>query len=127
MNQIYKELLFVFPKSFNRKWRKLGFGYDDKENLKRLISEYVRHAVEDERSFKFPGDLVSGTGGAIKMRFDSERSDQGKSGSYRIIYFVMVENEIRFLKIYAKKDEANSSDEDRNLIHKYIKNMRRER
>ncbi|MGF2423904.1 type II toxin-antitoxin system RelE/ParE family toxin [Lentilactobacillus otakiensis] len=95
--------------------------------MKRLISEYVRHAVEDERSFKFPGDLVSGTGGAIKMRFDSERSDQGKSGSYRIIYFVMVENEIRFLKIYAKKDEANSSDEDRNLIHKYIKNMRRER
>ncbi|WP_162551345.1 hypothetical protein [Lentilactobacillus kefiri] len=70
--------------------------------MKRLISEYVRYAVEDQRPFKFPGDIILGTGGAIKMRFDSEHSDQEKSGSYRIIYFVMVENEIRFLKIYGE-------------------------
>jgi hypothetical protein len=121
---INPELKFVFPKPFNRLWHHLGLTDSDKSNLAAYISEYYQNAPINSRTNGFPGNLIQGTGGAIKLRFEQESSHRGKSGSYRIIYFTLVQETVYFLTIYAKKDQANLTDEQKQKIQQTIHHLR---
>lgn len=65
------------------------------------------------------GDLIFGTGGARKLRW--KRPGTGKSGGYRVItYFAGLDMPVFLLSIYAKGDQANLSQADRNAIRQAV-------
>lgn len=59
------------------------------------------------------GDMIQKTGGVIKLRFSPESSKKGKSSSYRIIYFIALENMYAFLDIYPKSEKESLTDKDK--------------
>ncbi len=58
------------------------------------------------------GDLVPGLGGIRKLRFAP--SSQGKSGAFRIVYYVLNNDRpIPALLIYGKNEQANPTPDQR--------------
>ena len=105
------------------KWYSLGLNNDDKERLKEQIKRYYYNAPDNNYGMKLPGNRLKRTGGAIKMRFSSDRRNRtkGKSGSYRIIYFVAVRTNLYFLDVYSKNRQVALSNSQDNKIRKLIK------
>ena len=64
--------------------------------------------------------MIQQTGGAIKLRFSPESSNKGKSGSYRIIYFIALEYTYAFLDIYPKNENKAPTDQDKREIKQFI-------
>ncbi len=63
------------------------------------------------------GDLLVGTGGVRKTRF--ARGDRGKSGGVRVVYFFYDEEiPVYLLTVFAKKDRANLTKDERNQLGK---------
>lgn len=61
------------------------------------------------------GELIQGTGGVRKMRW--ALSGTGKSGGVRIIYYFLNEHDILYmLSVYAKSDQVNISDKDKQRL-----------
>ena len=61
------------------------------------------------------GDLIQGTGGVRKVRW--AREGGGKSGGFRIIYFYHSPGVPLFvLNLFAKNEQANLSQADRNAL-----------
>lgn len=78
-----KEIKVNFPAHFKKMFYKLGLSDDDLDDLENQILEFENRR---ERKDQLLGDLIPGTGGAIKFRFTSKDSKSGKSGAERIIY-----------------------------------------
>ncbi len=63
------------------------------------------------------GDLIQGTGGVRKLRWGLE--ERGKRGGARVIYFFHSANAPLFaLTAYAKNEQADLSQKDRNDFRK---------
>ena len=76
------------------------------EEAKSLLINFVARNPES-------GDLISGTGGVRKLRWALE--GRGKSGGARVIYYFHNASIPLFvITAYAKNQQANISDEDRN-------------
>ena len=57
------------------------------------------------------GDRITGLEDIVyKVRVKNSDNQKGKSGGYRIIYYVRTQDEIRLLAMYAKSDQVNISD-----------------
>ena len=57
------------------------------------------------------GDRITGLDDVVyKVRVKNSDNQKGKSGGYRVIYYVKTEEEIRLMAMYAKSDQANISD-----------------
>ncbi|MCQ2570015.1 MAG: type II toxin-antitoxin system RelE/ParE family toxin [Limosilactobacillus sp.] len=86
------------------------------------INEYLKFAPDNNFGRKFPGNIIEETGGAIKYRFRPSDGQKGKSGSFRIIYFVYNgdKQELVFLNLYAKKDKANLTKREKSVIRQLI-------
>lgn len=86
------------------------------------LPEYIRRAEKlmsvSERldiinylaSHPKAGDLMEGTGGVRKLRWG--RGAQGKSGGFRVIYYL--------LTLFAKNERANISKAERNELAKLV-------
>lgn len=69
------------------------------------------------------GDLIPGTGGARKIRWQSE-ANAGKRGGARVIYyFYNQEFPIFLFTAYGKNQRANISQAEKNVLHKIIKQI----
>jgi hypothetical protein len=65
------------------------------------------------------GDLISGTGGARKLRH--RRAGTGKSGGYRTIHYWGGDDvPVFLLAIYGKSQKDNLSKEERNTLKKIL-------
>jgi hypothetical protein len=61
------------------------------------------------------GDLVPGLGGIRKMRFAA--GGQGKSGAFRVIYFLAsTDQPVLALLIYGKNEQANPTADQRRAM-----------
>lgn len=96
--------------------------------LKELVKKYPR-ATEQAQKFiaeleqgKTPGDQIQGTGyTAYKARLANPDAGKGKSGRYRVIYYIRTVDRIIALLIYSKSDQVDvSPDEIRQLIEDYL-------
>lgn len=66
------------------------------------------------------GEVLQGTGGIRKLRWG--RSDQGKSGGVRIIYYYHNENmPLYILTLFGKGQKTNISKAERNELAKLVK------
>jgi hypothetical protein len=87
------------------------------------ISEAVRREIVSAIS-KDPklGDVMVGTGGLRKFRFD--RPGSGKSGGFRILsYYISEDFPVFLIGAFAKGDKANLTANERNEIAKRLKAM----
>jgi hypothetical protein len=73
---------------------------------------------------EFPdaGDLIKGGGGIRKVRL--ALPGRGKSGGARVIYFWLVADDVIWLlDVYAKNEQADLSDEQIKLLNQEVKGL----
>lgn len=67
------------------------------------------------------GALITGTGGARKIRWQSD-AHKGKRGGSRVIYYYHDENmPIYLFTVYKKNQRENITGEEKKILHKVIK------
>lgn len=109
-----QNLTFLYPSSFEKQWRKCGLNQSDKEEMESLLANYRK--LHYHVGQPYLGDLIQKTDGAIKLRFSPESSRKGKSGSYRVIYFIVLENTYAFLDVYPKNVKETLTDKEKREI-----------
>ncbi len=105
---------FIYTQPFRKSWAAMGL-HDD--NLKELENQLLENAQI--------GDVIQGTGGARKMRF--QLYGQGKRGGARIIYLDVYEKEKLYLLFaYPKNVQQNLTSEQKKAIKTMIEMLKRE-
>jgi mRNA-degrading endonuclease RelE of RelBE toxin-antitoxin system len=100
---------------------------DFKRDLKRLHKKYrkVRSDVETFirrlESGETPGDQIQGVGHTVyKVRLKSADLHRGKSGGYRVVYYIKTRERIALLTIYVKTEQEDiSAEQIRRIIEEH--------
>ena len=74
------------------------------------------HLVKNPKS----GVSIKGSSGLRKLRWSTSKSKNGKSGSYRVVYFLCEQTECWLITAYAKNELATLSQGDIAKIRKLI-------
>ncbi|MBI1277309.1 MAG: type II toxin-antitoxin system RelE/ParE family toxin [Anaerolineaceae bacterium] len=92
------------------------FGQQFVKDLKHLTKKYpnirddVSNFINLLQSGETPGDQIRGTGYTVyKARIRNSDLTKGKSGGYRIIYFVQTPTELALITIYVKSERVDLS------------------
>ena len=71
------------------------------------------------------GNVIAGTGGVRKLRF--ARSGQGKSGSYRAVYYYYDENNpVLLFTVFGKNERANISTAEKQALYQLVQAIKQE-
>ena len=88
-------------------------------NLRILAKKYrnirndIQPIIEQLQLGELPGDRISGVGYTIfKLRVKNSDIQKGKSGEYRLIYYVKTTTKIILITIYSKSDREDISAEE---------------
>ncbi len=102
-------------KSFIRRLKELRKKYPH-------VTEQVQILIRKLEQGETPGDQIQGTGyTAYKTRLANPDAGKGKSGGYRVIYYVRTVEKIIAILIYSKTDQVDVSiDEIKLLIEEYL-------
>ena len=80
-----------------------------KRNLRILAKKYrnirqdIQPVIKKLESGELPGDIVSGVGYTIfKLRVKNSNIQKGKSGGYRVIYYLKTKIQVILITIYSK-------------------------
>lgn len=67
------------------------------------------------------GDVIAGTGGLRKIRFEDKRRGKGKRGGLRVIYYYQT-SAVEFLlfSIYDKDEASDLSNKEKTLFKVYL-------
>jgi len=92
--------------------------------LKRLARKYRRIRIDTQpilnqiEAGSLPGDQVAGVGATVfKVRVPNSDAKRGRSGGYRIIYYLQTDDDIVLLSIYSKSEQGDiSSSELQSLL-----------
>lgn len=100
----------VLSRYFQKRMKKLRKHYPHvKEDVQPLI-EYLSNG-------ETPGDQLQGIGFTVyKVRLPNRDIQRGKSGGYRVIYYIRTEEQVILLTIYAKVSQADISMDEINAI-----------
>ena len=100
--------------TFSRNPRTLAKKY---RNIQRDIQAVIEQLEQGESL----GDRIPGVAYKVfKLRVRNSDVQKGKSGGYRLIYYVKLETSIVLLTIYTKSEQANlAADEIRSIIAEY--------
>jgi mRNA-degrading endonuclease RelE of RelBE toxin-antitoxin system len=78
----------------------------------RSIRSDLQPLIEQLQAGETPGDRISGTQYQVfKVRLKNSNIKKGKSGGYRVIYYVKTEERIILTTIYAKSDRSDMSND----------------
>jgi mRNA-degrading endonuclease RelE of RelBE toxin-antitoxin system len=96
--------------------RRVRFSRDFLRDIKQLSKKY-RHVVEDfaplvERlkAGETPGDQIRGTGYSVfKVRLRNSDVQRGKSGGYRVVYYLRSQDEVILLTLFSKSEQEDVS------------------
>jgi mRNA-degrading endonuclease RelE of RelBE toxin-antitoxin system len=83
----------------------------------RYIRRDVQPIIEELQAGEMPGSQVSGVGYPIfKVRIKNSNIQKGKSGGYRLIYYLKTAEKIILITIYSKSDQADVTANEIRLI-----------
>lgn len=101
--------------TFNKNIRKLSKKY-------RNIRNDIQPVIEQLEQGELPGDKISGTSYTIfKLRVSNSDIQKGKSGGYRLIYYLKTSTGIVLLTIYTKSKKADiTALEINEIITEYV-------
>ncbi|PSB02654.1 type II toxin-antitoxin system RelE/ParE family toxin [Merismopedia glauca] len=100
--------------TFSRNLRALAKKY-------RSIQNDIQPIIEQLEQGELPGDRISGIGYAVfKLRVRNSDNQKGKSGGYRLIYYLKTAVAIILLTIYAKSEQVDlAADDIQSIIAEY--------
>ena len=102
---------FIMTKIFDKRWLELGLTDDDLRKLEIYLLENPG-----------AGDIIQGTGGAIKLRWLLPGT--GKSGGTRIIYIDLIKTEhVHFITCYPKSKKDSLTDNEKAIIKETVKRI----
>lgn len=105
---------FVHTEPFRRCWKAMGLGDNELRELEKVLLENPKL-----------GDVIEGTGGARKVRF--QLAGRGKSGGGRVIYLDVFERENLYLLFaYPKNVQEDLNAEQKKAIRNMIEAIREE-
>ena len=85
-----------------------------KRNLRILAKKYrsirndIQPIIEQLQAGELPGDQISGVGYTIfKLRVKNSDVQKGKTGGYRLIYYVKTSTKIILVTIYFKSEQED--------------------
>jgi len=94
-------LRLLYSDAFKRQLRDLAKRY-------RQIRSDLQPLLEQLLAGETPGEQVSGTGYALyKVRLRNRDALRGKSGGYRVIYYVRTDSDRLLVTLYSKSDQAD--------------------
>ncbi|MEG4533470.1 type II toxin-antitoxin system RelE/ParE family toxin [Microcoleus sp. D2_18a_D3] len=104
----------IVSPTFNRNLRTLAKKY-------RSIRNDIQPIIEQLTRGELPGDRIAGVGYAVfKLRVRNSDTQKGKSGGYRLIYYVQTATGIILLTLYTKSEQVDIAAEDiQNIITEY--------
>jgi len=87
----------------------------------RSIRNDIQPIIEQLTRGERPGDRIAGVGYAVfKLRVRNSDTQKGKSGGYRLIYYVQTATGIILLTLYTKSEQVDIAAEDiQNIITEY--------
>ena len=90
-----------------------------KRNLRVLSKKYsrirndIQPVINQLQLGELPGDQISGIGYTIfKLRVKNSDIQKGKSGGYRVIYYLKTVTNIILVTIYSKSEQEDISGEE---------------
>jgi len=127
-------VLWLEGLTFVRHWRTLESGFNDyRRGAARFAADAVRLLGEEgrDRLIEFlssnprAGVVIPGTGGIRKLRWSA--SGRGKRGGSRVIYYFHSESIPLFaLKLYAKNEESDLSEQDKRLLASQVEGIKQD-
>lgn len=103
-------------------------------NLRILAKKYpsirndIQPIIEQLQAGELPGNLISGVGYTIfKLRVKNSDVQKGKSGGYRLIYYVKTSTKIILVTIYSKSKQEDIAAADIEQILTEFKQEKREK
>ena len=96
-------------------------------NLRALAKKYrsirndIQPVIEQLEQGELPGDQIPDIGYAVfKLRVRNSDAQKGKSGGYRLIYYLKTAMAIILLTIYTKSEQVDiAADDLRSIIAEY--------
>lgn len=85
------------------------------------ISNVIQELIGMLAQGETPGDQVQGVGyTAYKTRLPNPDAQKGKSGGYRVVYYIKKADRVILLVVYSKTDQIDISPEEiRELIDEF--------
>ena len=103
--------MFISTNIFMKRWDEIGLSDDD-------LSELEAYIMENPKA----GDIMMGTGGAIKLRYALPGT--GKSGGAMVIYIDAIMTERVFLlTCYQKSKKDTLTDDEKAAIKEVVKRI----
>lgn len=94
--------------------REVHFTPEFKRNLRQLAKKYRRIRSDIEPIIdalvrgELPGDQIQGVGFAVyKVRARNSDAQRGKSGGYRIIYYLPIDTSVVLITLYSKTEQQD--------------------
>ncbi len=94
-----------------------------KRQLKRLARRYrqikndIKPIIDALTAGDTPGDQITGTRHTLyKVRAKNSDSQRGKSGGYRVIYYLKTETHCILVALYSKSDQGDIAANDLNHL-----------
>lgn len=105
-----------------------------KRDLKALRKSYpniqadIEPTLNEIQSGKTPGDQISGVDYTVyKVRLPNRDAKRGKSGGYRVIYYINTPLKVLLVAIYSKSDQSDIAAKDvKDLIKEAMKELEEE-
>ena len=92
-----------YLKVFDRRLERLERKY---RRTTHEVRGLVHQLIQDQR----PGQRIPGVGYTVfKVRLPNRAARRGKSGGFRVIYYVQLSDLVTLLTIYSKSDETDIS------------------
>jgi len=91
----------------------------------RSIQSDIQPIIEQLQASKALGDKIQNVGYPVfKVRVQNSDIQKGKSGGYRLIYYMQLSSEIVLITIYAKSDRQDiSAKEVRRIIELFVNEL----
>jgi mRNA-degrading endonuclease RelE of RelBE toxin-antitoxin system len=95
----------IVPAHFLKKLKKLAKKYPS------VLKEFEKLSLQLKNDQR-PGDKIPGIGRDVyKMRLANRSAKRGKSGGFRVIYYIKLTNRVVLVTIYSKTGQTNISPE----------------
>jgi hypothetical protein len=102
---------FISTKIFDKRWAEMGLTDNDLRKLETYLLENIG-----------AGDIIPGTGGTIKLRWNLPNT--GKSGGIRVIYIDLIRTEhTHFITCYPKSKKDTLTDTEKSVIKELVKRI----
>lgn len=97
---------------------KIYYTREFKRNLRQLSRRYrrirsdIEPVIDELKAGNTPGDQISGVGYTLfKVRVKNSDNNKGKSGGYRVLYYVKTATHITLVTVYSKSDQGDVEDD----------------